>query len=309
MSEFQVYKFRSIDRLLTRTEQDEISSWSSRTRATASGATFTYAYGDFRKNEEKVFREYFDLFLYFANWGTRRLMLKFPRDLVDFKSMQAYDINADHAYTSHLEVSKTANYVIVEFYWAEEEGGDWVEEEDFEVSDFIPIREAILNGDYSALYLFWLKLAESKADWDEDDYDEDDYVDHVDYHPEDYEGNPDDDLSPRSKIPPIPPKLRYVGASMQAFLDFLEIDKDLVAAAKTASKEVAKEEAKRDYKALLQQLTEEEKDEYLWQLLQGELRLEIKLKKHLDALAPTASQEVASLSLVELKQQKVKAQS
>ncbi|MEN0050169.1 MAG: hypothetical protein AAF806_24100, partial [Bacteroidota bacterium] len=140
-------------------------------------------------------------------------------------------------------------------------------------------------------------------------YDEDDYVDHVDYHPEDYEGNPDDDLSPRSKTPPIPPKLRYVGASMQPFLDFLEIDKDLVAAAKAASKEVAKEEAKKDYKALLQQLPEEEKDVYLWQLLQGELRLEIKLKKHLDALAPTASQEVASLSLVELKQQKVKAQS
>ena len=112
MSEFQVYKFRSVDRLLTREEQIEISSWSSRTRATANGATFTYSYGSFRKKEEKVFKEYFDLFLYFANWGTRRLMLKFPIDLVDFKAMQAYDINADHAYSTHLAVSKTRNHFI-----------------------------------------------------------------------------------------------------------------------------------------------------------------------------------------------------
>lgn len=264
MSEFQAYKFRSVDRLLTREEQDEINSWSSRTRATANGATFTYSYGSFRKNEEKVFREYFDLFLYFANWGTRRLMLKFPIDLVDFRAMQAYDINADHAYTTHLEVSKTVNYVIVEFYWADEEGGYWVEEDDFEVSDFINIREAILKGDYSALYLFWLKLADFKADWDDDGEEDEYYNDHVDYKREDYEDNPDDDLYPSSKTPPIPSQLRYVGASMQPFLDFLEIDKDLVASAKTVSKEVAKEEAKRDYKALLLQLPEEEKDAYLW---------------------------------------------
>ncbi|MEM8523631.1 MAG: hypothetical protein AAGG68_03255 [Bacteroidota bacterium] len=115
MGEFQAYKFRSVDRLLTREEQDKISSWSSRTRATANGATFTYSYGDFPKKEENVLREYFDLFLYFSNWCTRRLMLRFPRDLVDFMAMQAYSINADHSYTTHLEIAKTTDYVIVDF--------------------------------------------------------------------------------------------------------------------------------------------------------------------------------------------------
>ncbi|MEM9886500.1 MAG: hypothetical protein AAF849_11465 [Bacteroidota bacterium] len=282
MSGFQAYKFRSIDRLLTSEEQDEISSWSSRTRATANGATFTYSYGSFPKNKAKVLKEYFDLLLYFDNWGTHQLMLKFPIDLVDYEAMQAYDINADHAYTTHLAVSKTASHAIVDFYWAEEEDGYWAEEDDFEVSDFISIREAILKGNYSALYLFWLKLAEFKANWEKE------------------KGNP--------KTPPVPPKLRYAGASMQPFIELLKIDKDLIAAAKTASKSVANKEAKKDYKALIQQLSEVEKEDYLWQLLQGELRLEIKLKKHLDSFVSTPQQDTASISLAEIKAQQAKEQ-
>lgn len=39
------------------------------------------------------------------------------------------------------------------------------------------------------------------------------------------------------------------------------------------------------------------------------MRLEIKLKKHLDALVPSTSHKPTSLSLAEIKQQKVKAQS
>ncbi|MEM9848946.1 MAG: hypothetical protein AAF847_13745, partial [Bacteroidota bacterium] len=152
MSGFQAYKFRTVDRLLTRSEQEEISSWSSRTRATANGATFTYSYGSFKKDEEKVLKEYFDLLLYFDNWGTRRLMLKLPLDLVDYKAMQAYDMTANHDYTTHLSISRTPGYAIVDFYWVNAEGGYWADEGDFEVSDFIIVREAILKGDYSALY-------------------------------------------------------------------------------------------------------------------------------------------------------------
>jgi len=51
MSEFQIYQFKSIDRLLTDAERKEIGSWSSRTKPTATSATFTYAYGDFPKQK------------------------------------------------------------------------------------------------------------------------------------------------------------------------------------------------------------------------------------------------------------------
>lgn len=290
MSEFQVYKFRSVDRLLTNQERAEISSWSSRTTATANSATFTYSYGDFPKDEEKVLYDYFDIFVYFADWGTKRLMLKFPIDLVSFKEIEQYAISTNDE-TSHLDATKTNHHVILDFQWSEEGAEFWLEEKDYEPSDFISIREAILNRDYSALYLFWLKLADIEEN--DDEYEDDEYEEYED---DEY----DEDDHPDSKTPPVPPQLKSIGASIQPFIDFFEIDKDLVAAAKTVSLELSKEESKKNYKALLQQLSEAEKDDYLWQLLQGFSRIDIKLKQHLDRLSPTTTNNTSSISLPQI---------
>jgi hypothetical protein len=285
MSEFQVYKFRSVDRLLTNQERTEISSWSSRTTATANSATFTYSYGSFPEDEEKVLYDYFDIFLYFSSWGTKRLMLKFPIDLVSFKEIEQYAIITNDE-TSHLDATKTDRHVILDFQWSEEGAEFWLEEKDYEASDFIIIREAILNGDYSVLYLFWLKLADIEENDTEYEDDEDDH--------------------PDSKMPPVPPQLKSIGASIHPFVDFFEIDKDLVAAAKTLSLELLQEESKKNYKALLQQLSEAEKEDYLWQLLQGVSRIDIKLKQHLDRLAPTTTNNTSSISLLQIMEIKEK---
>jgi hypothetical protein len=42
MAEYQIYHFKSIDRPLTDAERKEIGTWSSRTKPTATGATFTF---------------------------------------------------------------------------------------------------------------------------------------------------------------------------------------------------------------------------------------------------------------------------
>jgi hypothetical protein len=214
MSEYQVYKFKTVDRALTREERKTISSWSSRTSAGSSSATFTYSYGDFPKSPKQVLKDYFDVFLYFSNWGTKRLMLKFPLSLIDYKAIEPFDIGEDIDGSAELEFILIGGDLIMDFELNKEEGGGWFEEDDFEMADFVAIREAILNGDYSALYLYWLKAMEMQDNeyYGEDEDEDDEYYDDVEFD------------APKS--PPIPPQLKNISASLQHFIDFFEIDKD-----------------------------------------------------------------------------------
>lgn len=55
---------------------------SSRARITATSFTNHYEWGDFKGEPERLMESCFDLHLYFANWGTRRLMLRLPKRLL-----------------------------------------------------------------------------------------------------------------------------------------------------------------------------------------------------------------------------------
>jgi hypothetical protein len=78
MSEYQYYEFLAIDRPLDRTAQDALRSISSRARITATSFTNHYEWGDLKGDPRKFMERWFDLHLYLANWGTRRLMLRMP---------------------------------------------------------------------------------------------------------------------------------------------------------------------------------------------------------------------------------------
>ena len=91
MSEYQYYEFRTVNRTLTREEVKEVNSWSSRGNVTSTSASFTYNYGDFKQNPEKCLLSHFDMMLYYANYGCRRMMFKFPQKLVNLKTLQQFD--------------------------------------------------------------------------------------------------------------------------------------------------------------------------------------------------------------------------
>ena len=57
---------------------------------TANQAIFTYQYGDFRGDCEQVLAQYFDAMLYLANWGTKQLMFRIPKTLIDLEQMEPY---------------------------------------------------------------------------------------------------------------------------------------------------------------------------------------------------------------------------
>ncbi len=157
MSEYQYYEFRSIDRPLTEKEQNEIGSWSSRTNPSPTGAVFVYNYGDFRKDVKKVVEKYFDAMFYIAIWGTKRLMFKFPVDLIDPNTIEQY--------CTHNEISiyRSGGYVLLDLYFSEEEVCGWVEGEGW-LSSLISLRNDILRGDYRCLYLAWLFAVSSKKE-------------------------------------------------------------------------------------------------------------------------------------------------
>jgi hypothetical protein len=79
VSEYQYYEFLALDRPLSTAEQAEVRQLSTRARITATSFTNEYHWGDFRGSPDELMRRYYDAHLYFANWGTHRVMFRLPR--------------------------------------------------------------------------------------------------------------------------------------------------------------------------------------------------------------------------------------
>ena len=75
MSDNDNYEFLAIDRPLDKAAQQQLRALSSRARITATSFTNTYEWGDFKGHPDLLMEEWFDLHLYLANWGSRRLMI------------------------------------------------------------------------------------------------------------------------------------------------------------------------------------------------------------------------------------------
>jgi hypothetical protein len=75
-------------------------------RGVPSGSPRTGA-GHFRGDPEKLMERYFDAFCYLANWGTRRLMFRFPRARLDAETARKY------CHTDAASVIVTDDHVII----------------------------------------------------------------------------------------------------------------------------------------------------------------------------------------------------
>jgi Skp family chaperone for outer membrane proteins len=283
MSEFQFYDFRSIDRPLTDSERREVSSWSSRSNASSHRATFNYSYSSFGKDPLDCVAKYFDAMFYTANWGTRHLIFRFPKKMVDYKALAAFDIDASDAtgYETGIAISSRGDYALLEFQFCEDEYSGWIDEADDTLSGLLSLREDILQGDYRSLFIFWLDMANRLAldTMDEDNFDDED---------EDEEGR-----SPL-RVPPIPANLKQSNPALKALIDLYELNEDLIAAAATFSSEPPKS-APFDLQTALNQLSEKDKNDWLTRLFEGEIRLDKMFKKHLESLQPkTKAEQVKS---------------
>jgi hypothetical protein len=197
MSEYQYYEFLAMDRPLNDRELKELRSLSTRADITPTSFVNEYHWGDFRGDPSTLMERYFDAHFYFANWGSRHLMLRLPHRLLDL------DTVAEYTYTDLATAWSTDDHVIVSF-----SGGDEHEdmyEFEWRLSSIIGVRNELANGDLRVLYLSWLLAAQ---------------VGMLD----------DDELEP-----PVPPGMGSLTASLQGFADFFRIDEDMLAVAAAAS--------------------------------------------------------------------------
>jgi hypothetical protein len=305
MSEYQYYEWQTVDRPLTASQKSEVERLSSHMEVvTSTQAIVTYSWGDFKHDPEQVLLTYFDAFLYEANWGTFRLMFRFPKSSIDAEAIRPYCLG------DQIRLNDRGAYFILEFSLDEEEGEEWVEAEGT-LGQLIPIREQIIQGDYRALYLGWLGLADStggrydKGDED-DEWDEEEPEDELEEYEEDYDEDEyaEEPQTPEDlREPPVPAGLGHLTASLQNFIDFFGIDPFVVqAAAQSSPTQTAQPDEK--LQAAVGILSRAECEDFLLRLLKDEPQVRSALRKRLAELAGVETPAGANpqRSLAELRQ-------
>jgi hypothetical protein len=230
MSEYQYYEFLALDRPLTDKQRAELRSISSRAEITATRFVNEYQWGDLKGDPRDMVERYFDAFLYLANWGTRQLMLRLPRGVLDAETAQRY------CYTDTASITETDSHLILSLY-VDRDPDDYWDEPGGQLAAMIQARSELAAGDLRLLYLAWL-LALQSGEMDDEDTE-----------------------------PPVPAGLGNLSASLQGIVDFFEIDEDLIAVAAAASPSI---EEPLGLAKWIAAVPSEEKDELLARVAAGE---------------------------------------
>jgi hypothetical protein len=195
VSEYQCYEFLALDRRLTAQEMAELRGISTRAEITPTRFWNEYHWGDLKADPSDLLARYFDMHLYFANWGTRRLMFRLPVAAVDLDALRAY------APGGPVTLTTTGEHAILDL-WSEveEPEDDWFEAGHLGAS-LTPLRAELLRGDRRVAYLAWLLAVQ------------------------------DGEVDAAAQEPPVPRGLATGSAPLAALADFLRLDQDLLAAA------------------------------------------------------------------------------
>lgn len=232
MSEYQYYEFQAIDRPLTREEMERLRSFSTRAQITSTSFTNEYHWGDFKGDPVAWMDEYFDAFLYLANWGTRWLMLRFPKTAFDGDFLDQYVAGDSFGF-------RVKDDFVTLSFDVEIEPDGWVEGEGC-LASLVPLRSDVLQGDYRALYIGWL-LAVQQCEADE-----------------------------TSIEPPVPPGLSELTPALESLCEFLDIDLDLLdAAAESSGPSTHTELSDAEIRRWVSQLPAGEKDRIIAELVQN----------------------------------------
>ena len=246
MSEYQHYEWQAIDRALTGNEVKEVGRLSSHMDlVTPTQAIVTYNWGDFKHDPIKVMLRYFDTHYYWANWGSRRLAFRFPKGTIDLERVRAYRVD------DWLTLREEGDYYVLDLDLLDQEPSDWDVGPDG-LGPFVRLRQQIIEGDYRALYLVWLKAAGDGMNV--------------------LEGDPE---------PPVPAGLKELDASLEALAySLLEIDPFLLEVASAAS-DPLQPLPDGALAASLAQLAPEECRAYLLAVLRNEPQVRSSLRKRL----------------------------
>ncbi len=226
MSEYQYYEFRAVDRPLDERELRTLRSLSTRAEITPTSFVNTYNWGDFKGDPDALMEKCFDAFVYVANWGTRRFVIRLPKKLLTRQLLSSY------CGRESLQAREAGEFVVIDFC-RQEDGGEEEEEGAGWMASLIPLRADLLRGDHRCLYLGWLCCAQNE-EADEDEVE-----------------------------PPVPPGLRVLSGSLEALIEFMGIDSDLVDVAASESAQPKAPPTRDELAAWVRALPENDKDALL----------------------------------------------
>ena len=186
-----------------------------------------YEWGSFKGDADTWMEKYFDGYLYLANWGTHEIQLAIPAGLVPLVTAKKYC-------SSQVAFSREkSGKLIFTFLSKEEADGEWIEGEGY-LSGLLQVRNELAHGDLRVLYLGWL-IGVQAGESDETE-----------------------------KEPPVPPNLGVLSGPQENLVDFLRLDRDLLAAAAQNSSRATTTAASREETARwIASLPASEKDEML----------------------------------------------
>ncbi len=206
MSEYQYYEFAAIDGPISDEGMRYARGCSSRANVSRVRWQNTYDFGDFHGSVDTLLKHY-DAHFYLANWGTVRLGLAFPKDVIGRKDIQPY-LRGGEQYEDTLTVKENGQRCIV--YWEKSEEEGWCEEDGEGIIDeLIGVREELMRGDYRALFLGWL----------------------ADFDPEEWQ-DPEDGAV---VLPPIPAGLDQLSPALTSLIKHFPVDPDALAVAASLS--------------------------------------------------------------------------
>jgi hypothetical protein len=225
VSEYQCYEFVALDRALTAKQIAELRAISSRARISPTRFWNEYQWGDLKADPAKLMERFFDAHLYFANWGTHRLMLRMPKARVDLKALKSYFVGGHAA-----SLVRTGEHVLLDL-GSDTEEPEYDGQSEGSLGALSPLRAELMRGDLRPAYLAWLLAVAA------------------------------DDVHDNTKEPPLPAGLAQLSAAQEAMVEFLRIDVGLVAAAAGASAAVTQDGA--PLRRWLAALSPKEKDAWL----------------------------------------------
>lgn len=197
MSEFQYYEFVAIDRPLSAPEQKRLRGITSRATITSTRLVNTYEWGSFKADPRQLIAKYFDAFIYYANWGTRRLILRVPSARLELEIAKQYfaiHTAGSRSIRSVATVTAVGKHLVLDLWSESESGDDWADIEPGLLSALVPIRNELAAGDYRALYLAWQLRAQAH------------------------------EPTAKTRTPPVPAGTSRLTGSQQALVEFLRID-------------------------------------------------------------------------------------
>src|SRR5262245_3399825 len=145
--------------------------------------------------------QHYDAFVYVANWGTHRLMLRLPKTAVVLRDWKRYHNDET------VKIWSKSAHMIVDLK-VNEEGGDWEDGSGW-LDDLLPVRDLLLEGDLRPLYLGWLSGLQGS------------------YFPDDDPGT--------ALEPPVPAGLAKLTGPLRRLAEFLWLEPELLRVAARGS--------------------------------------------------------------------------